>query len=76
MPNSHHKLTEFVIIIILLIKINIIINPVISASGEYRASQKISEPLKDMIVQQSESFSDVASFIYEKNCSKEQHLEI
>ena len=35
-----------------------IINPVISASGEYHASQKISEPLKDMIVQQSESFSE------------------
>ena len=35
-----------------------IINPVISASGEYHASQKISEPLKDMIVEQSESFSN------------------
>ena len=34
-----------------------IINPVISASGEYHGSQKISEPLKDMIVEQSESFS-------------------
>ena len=34
-----------------------IINPVTSASGEYLASQKISEPLKDMIVQQKESFN-------------------
>ena len=34
-----------------------IINSVTSASGEYHASQKISEPLKDMTVQQSESFS-------------------
>ena len=34
-----------------------IINPVTSASGEYHATQKISEPLKDMTVQQSESFS-------------------
>ncbi|XP_068705742.1 uncharacterized protein [Montipora foliosa] len=34
-----------------------IITPVTSASGEYHASQKISEPLKDMTVQQSELFS-------------------
>jgi len=33
------------------------INPVITASGEYHASQKISEPFKNMIVQKSESFS-------------------
>ena len=34
-----------------------IINPVISASGEYRASQKISEPLKEMIIEQKESYT-------------------
>ena len=32
-----------------------IINSVISASGEYNASEKIIEPLKDMIVQKNES---------------------
>ena len=34
-----------------------IINPVVSAKDEYHASQKISEPLKDMITEQKESFS-------------------
>ena len=33
-----------------------IINPVTSASGQYHASQKISEPLKDINVQKNESF--------------------
>ena len=34
-----------------------IINSVISASGEYDASERISEALKNMIVQKNESFS-------------------
>jgi hypothetical protein len=34
-----------------------IINPITNASHEYQSSQKISMPLKDMIVEQRESFS-------------------
>ena len=34
-----------------------IINPVTSANGEYHASQKISEPLKEMIGEQKESYT-------------------
>ena len=34
-----------------------IINPVTSASGKYHASQKISEPLREIIVEQKESSS-------------------
>ena len=34
-----------------------IVNPVTNASQEYQASQKISKPFKDMIVEQRESFS-------------------
>ena len=54
-----------------------IVNPVTSASGEYHASQKISEPRKEMIVEQNESFTrpQLQSIKLDLRRKKQQEIE-
>ena len=51
-------------------------NPVTSASGEYHASQKISEPLKQMIVEQKESFTRPQLQSIKSNLCRKKQQEI
>ena len=53
-----------------------IINPVTSASGEYHASQKISEPLKEMIVEQKESYTRPQLQSIKSNLRRKKQQEI
>ena len=52
-----------------------IINSVISASGEYNASERISEALKNMIVQKNESFSKSQLQSIKTNLSQQKQQE-